>query len=78
VWSFLCVIVRRELLSKGCSEAIFSMVLFLSLSPLLKLVIAVCLNSGLCEYPTYILTLLVSVTKYAHAMFDSVVFLCEL
>jgi hypothetical protein len=45
------------------------MVLFSILSSLLKLVITVCLNSRLCEYPTYILTLLISVTKYTHTMF---------
>ena len=44
------------------------------LAPLLKLVIKVYLNSRLGEYPTYILTLLVSVTKYAHTMFDYVGF----
>jgi len=44
------------------------------LSPLLKLVIKFYLNHGLGEYPTYILTLLVSVTKYSHAMFDSMDF----
>jgi hypothetical protein len=63
-----------ELLSKDCSGACFVMVLFSSLASLLKLVIAVCLNSGLCEYPTYRLTLLVSVASVPMPCFDPMVF----
>jgi hypothetical protein len=58
-----------ELLSKDCGGACFVMVLFSGLASLLKLVIAIFLNSGLCEYSTYILTLLVSVAKCTYAMF---------
>jgi hypothetical protein len=44
---------------------------------LLKLVIIVCQSSGICEYSTYGLTLIVSVIKFSHAMFNSVVFMME-
>jgi hypothetical protein len=50
------------------------MVLFSGLASLLKLVISVCLNSGLCEYPTYRLTLLVSVASVPTPYFDPVGF----
>jgi hypothetical protein len=63
-----------ELLSKFCSGACFVMVLFLGLASLLKLVIVVCLNSRLCEYPTYRLTLLVYVASVSMPCFDPVGF----
>jgi hypothetical protein len=50
------------------------MVLFSILASLLKLVIAVCLNSGLCEYPTYRLTLLVFVASVPMPCFNPVGF----
>jgi hypothetical protein len=67
-----------ELLSKHSSGDFFVMVMFSGLSSLLELVIAVYLNSGLCEYPTYRLTLLVSVASVPTPCFNRVGFLCEL
>jgi hypothetical protein len=67
-----------ELLSKDCSGACFFMVLFSGLASLLKLVIAFCLKSGICEYSTYILTLLVSVAKCTHCHVLTLWVLCEL
>jgi len=64
-----------ELLSKYCSGACLVMACFSGLASLWKLVIIVCLNSRLYECPTYILTLLVSMNKYSHVMFDSMFFL---
>ena len=70
----MCDSCSLELLSKYCSGACFFMVLFLGLASLLKLVIVVYLNFGLCEYSTCILTLLVSAAKCTHAMFRPVGF----
>jgi hypothetical protein len=70
--SLLCVIVHREMLSKSCVLAYISMVLYSGLASLLKWVIPVCLTSGLCEYPTYRLILLVFVASIPMPYFDPV------
>jgi hypothetical protein len=70
----LCVILHMEWLNKNYGESCFSMALFSSLASLWKLVVTVYLKFGLCKFPTYIWTLLVSTIKYAHAMFNFVVF----
>jgi hypothetical protein len=59
-----------ELLSKDYSGSFFVMVLFLGLTSLLKLVIELCLNYGLCEYSTYRLTLLVSLASVPTPCFN--------
>jgi hypothetical protein len=69
----LCVILRMELLNKDCSGALLCHGSVFGLASLLKLVITVCQNSGLCEYPTYELTLLVSVASVHTPYFDPVV-----
>jgi hypothetical protein len=75
-WSRVLVVCNcsLELLSKYCSGACYVMVLFLGLDSLLKLVITICLKSGLCEYSTYRLTLLVFVASVPMPCFDPVGF----
>jgi hypothetical protein len=68
--SLLCVIVRRELLSKICGLSHIAMVLYSFLASLLKWVIPIYLTSRICEYPTYRLILPVFVASIPAPYFN--------